>query len=89
MKLSEMVPGVRYIVTKGSRGNFEVGQQLEVVGNDAICVCGASWDGRMDAVFWKRLKAEVEVDTVWHMNQALNLRELALHHENIVNGVFK
>lgn len=84
MRLSEMVEGTRYIVTKGSRGTLRKGDHIKLL-NDGTLACFEA-GGWLEHSEWKHLKTEVVVDRAYHRAQAEHHREQAAQHDRIAEA---
>ncbi len=74
MKLKEMLPGIPYIVTKGSPGTFNVGDHVRMEDDGAIvCREAQGWLGKDD---WRNLRTEVSIDIETLKKRVEDVREI-------------
>jgi hypothetical protein len=72
--LKEMKVGLPYVVVKGSRGIFNVGDRISMASDDSInCIEAQGWLGKED---WSRLRTRVRLNT-----ELLRKQAALLEHE--------
>lgn len=86
MRLSEMEPGVRYIVTKcAKRGSLKVGDRVSVLKDKTLM--NHTFRGWQEEGEWKRIRvAEVEPDRKYYEAQIAWCRARLAFYERVMAG---